>query len=158
MPPDNNRIILRRETEPFARRNDSAYTAGMGTRLTGSDWARARRAERIDRAALSLPPLIGCGGLVYLFGPEFLPFRAPGAIVAMIAGTFVLTLWWLATYRPRVRGDFQFVLTRAYADVAGLAVIAALLAVFLGTFGLALIGAYSGYIAAFTYVRLNWPG
>jgi len=115
-----------------------------------------QRSERIDRAALSLPPLIGCGGLVYLFGPEFLPFSAPGAIVAMIAATTLLTLWWLDTYRPRMRGVFQDTVRRTYGDVAGLAIAGATLAIFLGEYGLAMIGACAGYLAAFTYARMNW--
>lgn len=126
---------------------------------TGSDdWKLVAYGSRIDRAALSLPPLLGCAGLVYLFGPDFLPFRAPAAVVGMIAASFVLTLWWLSTYRPQVRGGFSREVQRAYRNLVGLGLLVAGISMPLGGYGLAAIGAYVGYLGAFTYARLSWQG
>jgi len=130
----------------------------MGTKLHTDDWKLLAFGSRRDRAALSLPPLLGCAGLVYFFGPEFLPFRAPAAVVAMIAGSFFLTLWWLSAYRPRVRAGFTREVQRAYRNVVGLGLLVAGISMPLGGYGLAAIGAYVGYLGAFTYARLRWQG
>lgn len=128
----------------------------MGTTPDAHDWKLIAYGSRKDRAALSLPPLLGCAGLVYLFGPDFLPFRAPAAVVAMIAASCVLTLWWISTYRPRVRCGFTKEVSRLYRDLVGLGLIVAGISMPLGGYGLAAIGAYVGYLAAFTYARMNW--
>ena len=128
----------------------------VGNTNNTSDWKLTAYGSRRNRAALSLPPLLGCAGLVYLFGPEFLPFRAPAAVVAMIAASFILTLWWLSTYRPYVRAGFSQEVRRAYRNLVGLGLLVAGVSMPLGPYGLACIGAYVGYLAAFTYVQMNW--
>ncbi len=130
----------------------------MGSKVDDGDLKLLPYGSRKDRAALSIPPLIGCGALVYLFGPEFLPFRAPAAVVAMIAASFIVTLWWLATYKPRVRGDFGKEVQRVYRDLLGLGLLVAGISMPFGGYGLACIGAYVGYLGAFTYARTSWRG
>ena len=110
----------------------------------------------MDRLGLTIPPLIGAAGLVYLFGHDFYsPSMSGLAFVTMTAATCLLTVWWADNFKPRVRFGFPKEIRRVYPGVLAGGIFTSTVGALLGQYGLAIISAYLGYGMALTFYRFG---
>lgn len=133
-----------------------SYVSRMGVQANKDDWKLTVYGSRMDRLGLTVPPLIGGAGLVYLFGNDFYSQSMSGmAFVSMAAAMCLLTVWWMNTFRPRVRFGFAKEMRRAYPGILAGGIFAAIAGALLGQYGLAIISAYLGYGMAVTWFRFG---
>ena len=128
----------------------------MGAEPQKDNWKLTVDGSRMDRLGLTIPPLIGCAALIYLFGNDFYrPDMSALAFVSMTAGALLLTIWWLDTYKSRVRFGLAKEVRRVYPGVLAGGMFAGIIGALLGQFGLAIISAYLGYGMALTWRRFG---
>ena len=129
----------------------------MGAKINADHKKRNAFGSRKDQLLLTAPPFLIGLGLVYLFGFHFNAVHVAGTRQVMMASAlFVSTLWWLDMNRRRIKATFHIEVSRVYFSIVAVAAIAPLPSVLVGLNGLAVFGACVGYVAAFTYARMNW--